>query len=156
MSKRKTSKVTRIALTAIILFFAYASWELFFPHTYEPKQSSPADAERITSFAPPTEARNIRVAEFRHFQQFVQYLRFEAPPDVCLRYAESIADIKLHPIDGGQLENDARPFPPRVFSDFSWFDLDAAKDVVSAGGGPSIPCVWVDRSRGVFYYRKTD
>jgi hypothetical protein len=38
----------------------------------------------------------------------------------------------------------------------SWFDLDRAKNVVTAGGGPSQPQIWVDQTRGVFYYRKTD
>ena len=60
------------------------------------------------------------------------------------------------PVDPSELAYNAFPIRLGVFKDISWFDLAQAQDVVTAGSGPSPPQVWVDRRRGVFYYRKTD
>jgi hypothetical protein len=132
------------------------AWELFFPHRYEPTHSTAAAVARITSLPAPPEAKNIRTAEYHHFQAFAEYVRFEAPVDVCLRYAESIAGEKLKPVDAGDLQMYQQRFLIGGFRDLKWFDLSTAVDVVGAGGGPSVPEVWVDRKRGVFYYCKTD
>ena len=85
-------------------------------------------------------------------------MRFEAPVAVCLQAAAAIAPgKKLKPVSHDELPFNAGPIRKDVFHDLScWFDLDRATNVLSAGGGPSDACVWVDVNRGVFYYRVTD
>jgi hypothetical protein len=114
-------------------------------------------AESITGLKVPPEATNIRAASHSLWVEYAQYLRFEAPVDVCLRYASTLVrGPTTKPDSELDLTDDARSVRADAFDDFSWFDLDKAQDVVTAGGGPSQPQVWVDRTRGVFYYRKTD
>lgn len=62
----------------------------------------------------------------------------------------------LKSADKSSLKGNAKPIGTNPFRDFTWFDLDQAKNIVTAGGGPSAPEVWVDQARGVFYFRKTD
>jgi hypothetical protein len=40
--------------------------------------------------------------------------------------------------------------------DVSWFDVEAITHGLKAEGDFSIPDVWIDLNRGVFYYRITD
>ena len=158
MPKRKTSKITLIVTACILSVIALAFWDLVFPHKYEPSHVDAANFRTMTSVRVPPEAHDFRLATFHHFQQTLEYGRFEAPPDVCLKYAANfvVSGTKLVPVDEVELTSDARPIRRDAFRDFSWFDLANAKNVVGGGGGPMTPKVWVDQIRGVFYYRLTD
>jgi hypothetical protein len=147
--------LVRFGVLGVIVWFA---WALFGLHVTEPRRPiTVSRAESITDLELPREARNIRAASYSWGVEYSQYLRFEAPPEVCLRYASTVAPrAATRPADEFDLRNGAHLTRSGVFDDFSWFDLEKAQDVVTAGGGPSQPEVWVDQTRGVFYYRKMD
>ncbi|HVX86666.1 MAG TPA: hypothetical protein VH253_17925 [Phycisphaerae bacterium] len=114
------------------------------------------EAAAYTGVTLPAGAHDIGVAGWRQWIQAVEYVRFEAPVDVCLRYAAAVVPgVALQPEDGGLVELDGRPIREGVLKDFGWFDLGKAKDVVGGGDASGVR-VWVDRERGVFYFRKTD
>jgi hypothetical protein len=158
MQRGKPSKFkwfVRVAVLGLVVWFV---WSLFGFHVTESRGPITASkAESITDLKLPPEAKNIRAAKYSQWIEYAQYLRFEAPVDVCLRYASTVAPgAATQPADEFDLKNGARPIRSGAFDDFSWYDLDKAQNVVTAGGGPSQPQVWVDQTRGVFYYRKTD
>jgi len=157
MQSRKRSKLKWVGRLCVVGVVVWIGWEcggLHVTDSYAPITA--AKAESITGLKLPPEATNIRAASYNQWIELAQYIRFEAPVDVCLRYASSIAGPMTHRADEYELKDGVRLLRAETFEDFSWFDLDKAKDVVSAGGGPSVPEVWVDQSRGVFYYRLTD
>jgi hypothetical protein len=143
-----------VVLGVIALF----AWAMFGLHVSEPAGTiTAAEAESIAGIKVPAEATNIRAASYTQSVEYTQYLRFEAAPDVCLRFAASLVPGKpLQSPDAYAPGSSVPAHHTSRFKDLSWFDLATAHDVVTAGGGPSTPQVWVDRTRGVFYYRKSD
>ena len=158
MSRTGTSKFTWAVLILISSMVVWFAWEVFVLHIEEPR--GPVSASKAQSFASiriPAEATNIRVAGFRHWIQYQQFVRFQAPTAVCLRTATEIASgEKLVAVSSDELAFAPGPDRKGVFHDFSWFDLPTATNVVAAGGGTGRPRVWVDQDRGIFYYCKTD
>lgn len=133
-------------------------WALVGLHVSNPARPvSPQQAEAITGVPLPPEASNIRVAGYQQWIEFVQYVRFEAPVEVCLEYAAAvIPGAALQPVDEYQLERDARPLREGVLQNFGWFDLAEAQNVIGASRRGPHENVYVDQDRGVFYYRVTD
>ncbi|MEX0775852.1 MAG: hypothetical protein WD042_09090 [Phycisphaeraceae bacterium] len=125
---------------------------------YEPAPfASAAEASKASGIPLPPEAKSVRVASWSQWIGHATYMRFDAPVAVCLRHAAVLVpDEALAPVAARQLADDATPPEPGIFRDVSWFDLGAAQNVVAAGGGSQRPRVWVDRTRGVLYYRLTD
>jgi hypothetical protein len=158
MRPRKRSKFKwfgRFCVLGIIIWIGWVYCGVHVTDSYGPISAS--KAESITGLKVPPEAANIRAATFHQWIETAQYLRFEAPVDVCLQYASLVNSGPVtQRADEYSLKDGVHLLRPEVFGDFSWFDLDKAQDVVTDGGGPSVPQVWVDRSRGVFYYRLTD
>ena len=158
MSQTGTSKFTWAVLIVILSMVVWFAWEMFGLHVEEPR--GPVSASKAQSFAAiriPAEATNIRIAGFRQWIQYQQFVRFEAPNAVCLRTAtEIVPGEKLVAVSSDELAHVSGPVRKGVFHDFSWFDLRKATNVVEAGGGPSKPRVWVDQDRGIFYYCKGD
>lgn len=155
-NRSRTRWIVRVVVLAVLV---YGVWQLFGLHVSEPpRPATPSQAQAYTGVPLPAEAKNIGVASYRQWIEFAQYVRFEAPVDVCLKYAAVVAPgAALQPVDDYQLERDARPIREGVLKDFVWFDLAKAKNVVGAGGTPNqMANVWVDQDRGVFYFRKTD
>lgn len=157
MPRRNPSKFNwsvRVAVLGVVGWFA---WSLFGFHVTESRGPiSASKAESITGLKVPPAAKNIRAAGYSQWIEYAQYLRFEAPADVCLRYASMVVPGATQPADEYELKDDARLVRADAFDDFSWFDLDKGQNVITKGGGPGQPQVWVDQTRGVFYYRKTD
>lgn len=145
----------RVAVVGMIVWFV---WSLIGFHVTESRRPiSAREAESIVGVKVPPEATNIRAASYRQWIEYAQYLRFEAPVDVCRRFASTVVPkATTQPADQFDLSGNARTPRPNAFTDFSWFDLDKAQDVFTVGGGPSQPQVWVDQTRGVVYYCKTD
>lgn len=147
-----------VRVTIVIVAASLFVWQLAGFHVIESRGPiTAARAKSITGLTLPPQATNIRAASYRRWIEYAQYLRFEAPPEVCLSYAATILPGEaIQPAHDFGLERASQPLRPDAIKDFSWFDLDQAQDVVTAGGGPGQPEIWVDRNRGVFYYRKTD
>lgn len=158
MQRGRPSKFKWFMRVAVLGVVVWLVWPLFGFHVTESRGPVTASkAELITGLKLPPEATNIRAASYSQWVEYAQYLRFEAPAEVCLRYAFTVAPgAATQPADDSDLKNGARPIRSGAFDDFSWFDLDKAQNVITAGGGPSRPQVWVDQTRGVFYYRRTD
>lgn len=95
----------RLVVLAVVVSVV---WELFGLHVTDPTQpATPAQAQAYTGVALPKEARNIRIAGYRQWIEFAHYVRFEAPVNVCLKYAAAIAPgAALQPVDTYQLPRD--------------------------------------------------
>ena len=134
---------------ALVIFalLSFALWEVFGLQVREGGPGTPAEVEEMTKVPPPPQARKIWVGSFTQGRGFSNYVRFEAPADVCLAYAEAVthnAPLLFSPLPPDPTNVD-RPY----FSSLKWFDFASGKNVVGAECGPS---VWVDRDRGVFYF----
>lgn len=158
MSPRNSFYFKWIGRIAVIAVVAGVAWSLFGVQVSEPRGPITASqAQSILGIKLPPEAKNIQAASDSQWIEYEQYLRFEAPVGVCLRYASVIVPgATTRPIDRSELVRMSRPLRAGAFKEFNWFDLAQAHNLITMGGGPSKPQVWVDRTRGVFYYRKTD
>jgi hypothetical protein len=98
------------------------------------------------------------MAGYNHWIQFEQYVRCEAPVADCLAAASTIVSGEtLRPVANPDLPFlSVGPVRKDLLGELKWFDVTTASNVVSAGGGPGLPEVWVDRDKGVLYYRKSD
>lgn len=156
--RKKTSALTWAVLLLILLLAGWAAWDLLALHVIEPGGPvSISEAEAFGHFSIPPTATQIRIAGYRQWLQYERYIRFEAPVADCENTASSIlAGEALTPVGAEELSFVVTTVRPSVFRDFSWFDLQNAKNVVTGGGGPGKPYVWIDRDRGVFYYKVAD
>ena len=147
----------RIAFILLLVVIVGLGWEFLALHVDQPAvPTSAADAEAYTGVPLPPEAKNIRVAAYRQWIEYAQYVRFEAPVSVCLKYAAKVAPgSALQPVEIFQRKLDARA-PRQGVLDLTWFDLEAATNVVGRLAGPPEADIWIDQDRGVFYFRKTD
>lgn len=136
------------AFMLMIVLTGVGLWLISCLFVHEAHAASPKEVARLTSILPPPEARNLMAASADPLAPgFTHFVRFEAPPDVCLSYASAV--LKGAPLG-----------PPRQFDrsvcqdEFwrkSWFDLDKATNLVGGSLSPDVT-VWVDKDRGVFYF----
>lgn len=158
MQQGKSSKFkwfVRVIVLGVIVWFV---WSLFGLHVTESHGPiTAANAESLVGVTVPPEATNIRAASYSQWIEYAEYLRFEAPVDICRQFASTVVPTgTTRPADEFDLAQESKTPRADAFEDFSWFDLDKAQDVFTVGGGPSQPQVWVDQRRGVVYYRKMD
>jgi hypothetical protein len=153
-TKSRSKLYSGLAILAAIGLFA---WSLAGLHVHEPAGPvSAAEAKDFTRIEIPPEATNIRIAGFHQWIQYEQFLRFEAPAEVCLRTARRVQpNVKLARCDEFDLKH-VDSVRKDVYHDLTWFDLQQGVEVYGAGGGPGEPRLWVDTRRGVFYLKKTD
>jgi hypothetical protein len=138
---------------------------------YEPPMfATGAEATKACGIKLPAEARNVQVVTRKEWLEYEEYVRFEGPVSACLSHASDVVDGEpLLPVPASQLqprnglpstaasEGPIQPgnFGPRPIGlgpAPGWFDLSSAINVVGAGGGSRKPQVWVDQTRGVYYY----
>ena len=136
---------------------------------YEPPMfATAAEAIKACGIKLPAEARNVRVVTRKEWLEYEEYVRFEGPVSACLSHASDVVKGEpLLPIPSSGLQRQAGPImfpppaPPRKGDPLSagigqepgWWDLSSAINVVGAGGdAPDKPQVWVDQTRGVYYY----
>jgi hypothetical protein len=139
----------------LLALFVFGLWEVIGRHIDEGRPGTPSEIADFTSVAPPAEASKIWVASYREGPMaFSHYVRFEAPPGICLQYAARVAPGRvLTPFDGN-----VGSFDADIFKDMSWFDLDKAENLVNASGRANRPnaTIWVDQKRSVFYFNEHD
>jgi len=152
----RSSAVGKIITVLIIGAFVLFCWSVFFPHRYESTEVlSGEEAVNRSPIALPDAASNVRVATYTHWVAYSQYVRFEAPTPVCLAHAKAMTGQE--PPAPKALDEDERRCFHLYFADgLPWFDTAHIRNGVVLGGGPSVPKVWVDTDRGIFYYQITD
>lgn len=162
--ERKRRIWRRIKLAAMLAVPALLVWAIFFPHVT--KTSGPVSLDQADDcpIPLPQGAKNIRFYKRFQFNFFVEFVRFEAPADVCLKHirpALSACETFDYLRDEVEPVRDLEKPPHRKFfaQEFgvTWFDPHTIRKGVTAGGGGSgIPTIWVDTERGVFYYEVSD
>jgi hypothetical protein len=125
-----------------------------------------ADAQKELRFPLPAGAKNISFAMWGLWQGYEFYLRFEAPPEMCIEHIPVVLAKwrKENPsLSPGYeatvpVQITAPPSPCKSNElDISWFDIGNIKKGLADGeGGSHRPRIWVDTDRGVFYYCITD
>lgn len=142
-----------LVLAALAVF---GLWDMFGLHVDEGRPGSPAEVTAFTSIPPPRQATKIWVASFEDGGGwgFSHYVRFEAPPAICCQYAAAI----LPGIVPSGSDNFHPSLDPDIFKSMSWFDLGNAVTLIGASGRNPRPNihVWIDTTRGVFYFMETD
>ena len=163
--ERKRRVWRRIKLAIVLAVPALLVWAIFLPHVT--KTSGPVSLDQADGcpIPLPQGAKNIRFYKLFQFNSFVEFVKFEAPADVCLEH------IKPTLIAWGEtfdyLRDRVEPVrdlekPPyrNIFAEefgVTWFDPHTIrKGVIAGGGGSGIPTIWVDTERGVFYYQVSD
>ena len=155
----------RIIVLAALLVVAYSVWAIGFPHRdYTSGPVTLAEAKDCP-IPLPDSARNIQFYTWRQLNLFVEYVRFEAPPQDCLGHVQAVLEDWRNKFDDSTYPNpaplkDIEETPRETCAkqyDITWFDVRNIRTGKAAGGGGSgIPMIWVDTERGVFYYRLTD
>jgi len=125
-----------------------------------------AQAQKECPIPLPAGATNISFARWGEGTGFEDYVRFEAPPQICLAH---VAVVLSGPQSSAARGATSAPSPrtSKITSspspirsanvDVSWFDVQNIRSGVTAGeGGSHKPTIWVDTERGVFYYHLTD
>jgi len=107
------------------VIIAWLVWSLFGLNVTESHGViTAAKAESITGLKLPSEAMNIRTARYSQWVNYAEFVRFEAPVNVCLRCALKITPRQaMKPTDEYDLKYAAGAGRSAAFSDFTWFDL---------------------------------
>jgi hypothetical protein len=144
---RRRSILRPIAIATLILlplaFLAYRiAWPFLTHHSDPGAASSAADVAELTSVPPPPQASGFRVASFDHGQARLVFVRFDAPADVCEKYAPAVLppNSKLKPLDWQDRYDDLATLSmgTREFDDLSWFDLPYLRGFWKAQGGKKV------------------
>jgi hypothetical protein len=126
-------------------------------------------AEKNCPISLPRSARNIQYGVWSLWQASMTYVRFEAPVDDCLKHAEKVLNehVLSYNLTGVSIvtntdfQKPQNPGTPTKDFDVSWFDVEAISggiqfELKSDPNGVSSPIIYVDKNRGVFYYRYYD
>lgn len=141
-----------LILVGLLGLTALAGWEVFGLHADDSTgYSSPSAVQAYTGVAPPASAVHIHTAGYRQGMDFSHYVRFEAPVTDCIAYAQKVTHSTPLTVNGALMlgpsfiREEQRDLP----NCWTWFDLPTAMNVIGATPGAA---VWVDQSRGVFYF----
>jgi len=148
-----------LGIVAILCFAAY----LAFPFLVRPP------------FSVPKTARWVRCSEFAYWLAYDLQVKFSAPYEDSIKTAEDIlakhrAEARVHQPDYVRIEiRDGRYLTARredatrfVADDLFqgskwWFHPGTIKNGLFLGErGPYVPQIWIDKERGLFYYKEAD
>lgn len=119
------------------------------------------------AFPLPEVAKNIQFASWSFGFAYERLVKFEAPVSVCERHVAEV--LKQHEMwwkstglpkqETLQTEEvdhvDYEEF--HMLKPTPWFDPGSIKKCLHVGKpGCSVPEIWIDQEKGVFYYRQTD
>lgn len=110
----------------------------------------------------PSTAQNIQIAQYSFGFAYELLVRFEAPVSVCEQHVAEVLkwhekgmpkqeELSIEKVDHvDYMENFMlKPTP--------WFDPSTLKRGLHAGRpGSSVPEMWIDQEKGIFYFRETD
>ncbi|MDI1311841.1 hypothetical protein [Prosthecobacter sp.] len=118
-------------------------------------------------FPLPSTAHNIQIAQYSFGFAYELLVRFEAPVSVCEQHVAEVLkwdeknrhdkgmpkqdELSTEKVDHvGYIENSTlKPTP--------WFALGTLKRGLHVGKpGCSVPEIWIDQEKGIFYFRETD
>ena len=174
---RKTLIVTSAVLFGLLLLAATAILCLRHAVTRISRDESPEKFTRALSepvsldkaredmdLPLPDGAKSILYAQYSRWIAYEFILKFEAPLEVCKSHA--LALLRRHNEDKriDPVPVELRPFAPTPDStpkkwvlDVPWFDVHNIKNgFVGGDSGSSLPMIWIDAERGIFYYRCHD
>lgn len=163
-----------LAVGAVFLgFLGIVWWGITTPDIVRTAHPVPrTEAEQRCPIPLPAGARNVEYAVWSHWISFIVLVRFEAPPEECVKHIDTI--LTWHDEKNPALTTlqKRRPRPPSysgvpvthvdrvdtsVLKPVPWFNPHLITRGIHAGvPGSHTPEVWVDLERGVFYYRETD
>lgn len=119
------------------------------------------------AFPFPEAAKNIQFATYSFGFAYEWLVKFEAPVSVCEQHVAEV--LKQHEIrwkSTGMPKQEAlltEEIDHVEYTEFGtlkptpWFDPGSIKKCLHVGRpGCSTPEIWIDREKGVFYYRLTD
>lgn len=137
---------------------------------------SAEEARRQCPIAIPSTAKNVQYAVYSEFQAFAAFVRYEAPVDACIEAGKTLLGADnaerrknrrpelegLHALiraPAGPQAVPGRPgnraMPPEL--SIPWFNPGSITEGLEGGGaGSHEPKVWIDTTRGVFYYQLQD
>jgi hypothetical protein len=124
-----------------------------------------AEAKNQLDVVFPDSAHDIQFACYRQWIAIEDFIRFEAPIDDCISFAEQT--IARHnsahpdrPIPGLSPITDvgnSGEISRSTELSTEWFDLAAIRNGFASGGvGSHMPQLWIDSDRGVVYFKYTD
>ena len=129
------------------------------------KPLSVAEARRLSLLPYPDSSSNIRFAHFRQWIGHETFVRFEAPAEDCVAFAEKVLlrrqarhTPNQRPV-ASRSSTDLLTIRSHSSSDLNtdWFDVQSIRQGMEGGHGPShSPKLWIDMERGVCYYMQTD
>jgi hypothetical protein len=159
-------KIKHLAILLPCLFAAgllgliWCFWTASGPYVVETKQPLTLKEATHCPIDLPAEARNIQYAEFADWQILDGFVRFEAPVEVCKAQARSLIKhyldtfhLKQGPDSEFQITPRVPPVSSRYFADLPWFDIEHLANALEIGGDHDLqPHIWIDQTRGIFYY----
>jgi hypothetical protein len=157
--------VGRAVAIGVLGLVGFAVWVFVFPH--ETKTDGPVALQQAKHcpIPLPQSARNIQFLKQSQWISYIEYVRFEAPPQDCLDHVKVVldawrkhADPSVYPDPDPMEIIKTPPYRDLVAEQagVNWFDIDNIKRGVTRSGGSGVPAIWIDTERGIFYYRLTD
>lgn len=118
------------------------------------------------TFPIPTAAGNIQIARYSFGFAYELLVRFEAPVSVCEQHVAEVLKWHDKSMPKHMTKQEAPPVEKVDHVDYAenfmlkttpWFDPGSLKRGLHVGRpGCSVPEMWIDQEKGIFYFRETD
>ncbi|WP_397384056.1 hypothetical protein [Prosthecobacter sp.] len=155
-------------LTAVIVLFAMTAAKCNRPTVlrFDAPMTRDEFLKKGIKFPTPSTARNIQIARYSYGFAYELLVRFEAPVSVCEQHVAEV--LKWHDMWRDKaMPKQEEPTAEKVdhvdYTENSvlkptpWFDPGALKRGLHVGKpGSSVPEIWIDQEKGIFYFRETD
>ncbi len=151
-------------LMAVIVFFAMTAARCARPtiERHDVPMSRDEALKQGIQFPFPSTAQKIHVARYSFGFAFELLVRFEAPVSVCEQHVAEV--LKWH---DKSMPNQEKPSVEQVdhvdyvensmLKPTPWFNPGTLKRGLHVGEpGCSVPEIWIDQEKGIFYFRETD
>ena len=143
-----------VGVVALLGLAAWVGWEVFGLHVDDPMGYTSASAVKdYIGIPPPASAIHIHTAGYEQGMEFSHFVRFEAPVGDCVAYAQKVAHGMPPTADGVvRFDRSLISYERSKLPNSTWFDLFDLPDTKNIVGADPGAKVWVDQSRGVFYF----
>lgn len=151
-------------LTVVIVLFAMTAARCAKPtiQRSDVPMSRDEALKKGIRFPFPSTAQNIQIAQYSFGFAYELLVRFEAPVSVCEQHIAEV--LKWH---DKSMPNQEKPSVEQVdhvdyvensmLKPTPWFNPRTLKRGLHVGkSGCSVPEIWIDQEKGIFYFRETD